>query len=136
MQILARAFFVVCLACAPALAGTWSGYLVDASCYKIRLQDTNPTNADDYVNRDRSLLVELCPPNTKTKHFTVVQENGLTFNLDPSGDAEAAQLFAQPVQNNAAKKKKRSYFPVVVKGNMKGNKTGDTVQVTSISLEQ
>jgi hypothetical protein len=129
-QVLSRVFFVVCFACAPAFAGTWSGYLVDASCYKIRLQDTNPTNADDYVNRDRGLLVELCRPTNKTKQFTVVQEDGLFFNLDPSGDAQAAQL----VQSlpTPTKKKKSAYLSVVVKG----NQSGQTVKVSSISLDK
>jgi len=132
-QAFVRVFFVAGLGCAPAFAGTWSGYLVDASCYKIRQQDTNPANADDYVNRDRGLLVELCRPTKKSKHFTVVEENGLNFNLNSSGDMQAAQLIDQLVQKKAAKKKKTgSYFPVVVQG----KKAGDTVEVSSISLER
>jgi uncharacterized protein YabE (DUF348 family) len=119
---------LISLASVPALAGTWSGYLVDASCYKIRQQDTNPLNADDYANRDTSLMVELCRPSKKSKHFTVVEQNGLSFNLDAPGNAEAAQLIA----NNVEKTKKSDFIPVVVKG----TKSGQTVKVDSICFAE
>jgi hypothetical protein len=116
--------FLFCLSSPSAFAGTWSGFLVDSGCFEMRENDVNPTDADTYVDRDRDLEVRLCYPSGKTKGFVVVQQNGLSFNLDSAGNAKAAELFQKTVR------KEKSYFPVVVKGDMSKN----TVKVASISV--
>jgi len=101
------------------LAGNWSGALVDADCYAR--EERNVTLKAEEVNHDRDFEINQCAPNAKTKSFTVVERNGLSFNLDPQGNAKAAGLIP------AAPRKGRIYVDVT------GEKSPDTVKVSSIS---
>ena len=101
------------LVCVPALAKTWSGYLVDASCYQMRVQNNNPGNEDDAANRDHDLDVRLCMPSEKTKQFTFVDHDSESFELDDAGNAKAQDLVHKAAQ---ASKKKKDYFPVEITG--------------------
>jgi hypothetical protein len=108
-------FVVPQLCCGPASAGTWSGYLVDASCYQMRIQNNNPGNEDDAVNRDHDLDVRLCAPSQKTKKFIFVDHDSESFQLDDAGNARAEELFRDSSQNS---KKKRDYFTVTITGDL------------------
>jgi hypothetical protein len=114
---------VLFLLSGSADAGTWSGFLVDSGCFQMRENNVNPTDTDTYVDRDRGLEIPLCYPSRKTKRFMVVDQDGLSFRLDSSGNAKAAELFQKTAR------KKESYFQVVVTGEM----SKDTVTVASIS---
>jgi hypothetical protein len=108
-------FVVPLLCCGPAIAGTWSGYLVDASCYQMRIQNNNPGNEDDAVNRDHDLDVRLRAPSRKTKKFTFVDHDSESFQLDDAGNAKAEALLHESSQNP---KKKRDYFTVTITGDL------------------
>jgi hypothetical protein len=101
------------------LAETWSGALVDASCYAR--EERNVTLRSVEVNHDRTFEIHQCEPNAKTKAFSVVQEDGQAFKLDAGGDAKAAHLIA------GMPKKGRVEVQVT------GEKSKETVTVRSIS---
>ena len=106
---------------APAAAKSWSGFLVSSACYESEESNTNPTDTDTYVDRDRDLEVRLCTPNAKTKSFTLVDHDGLSYKLDPAGNAKAAELVRQ------ARKKR------VLEVTVTGEVSKDRIRVDSIS---
>jgi len=83
---------LACLAATLALAGSWSGALVDSKCWGIEERNVNPTDTLTYVDRDGNLKIRLCSPSPKTKSFAVVQNDGLSVNLDSAGNAKAAEF--------------------------------------------
>jgi hypothetical protein len=102
-----------------ALAGSWSGLLVDASCYTSEQQ-----NANRYLgtaDRDMNFVIRQCSPNDKTKNFAVVLKDWDSLSLDANGNAEAAKL----VQNA----NKRVVTGVTVTGELQKH----TIQVASVS---
>jgi hypothetical protein len=86
---------VSCLAAAPASAQTWSGFLVTADCYAALERNADPWDTSIYVDRDKDFEVRYCSPNTKTKTFTLVDHDGLSYNLDSAGNAKAAEIVRQ-----------------------------------------
>lgn len=103
------------------VAASWSGALVDSKCYSAEQRNVNPTDTLTSVDRDTNLEISYCSPGKKTKYFAIVQSSGLTFRLNPAGNAKAAEL----VRTTG----KKSRFEVTVTGAM--NK--DVVTVDSIS---
>ena len=124
MLFTTRLIALLCLSSAFAYAGNWPGTLVDSKCFAIAERNVNPTDTLTYVDRDQNQEVRLCSPGAKTKSFAVVQHDGVSFKLDSTGNAKAAEI----VRNTA----KKSRLAVVVSGEMNGN----TIQVDSISLDQ
>ena len=122
MHATMRLAALVCLAGGTALAGTWSGYLVDSKCFEISEQNTNPNDTLTFVDRDRDLEARLCTPSAKTKSFVLMEQYGLSFKLDAAGNARAAEL--------VRKTGKKSLFAVTVTGEAIKN----TVKVDSISI--
>ena len=114
------------LLCAASLtsfaAGTWSGVLLDSKCFTIEENNVNPFDGNFEVNHDRNSEIHTCRPNAHTKSFIVLEQDGESFKLDPTGNAKAADL----VQTAG----KRSEFVVAVTGEM----SKDTVKVDSISI--
>lgn len=76
----------------PALAQSWSGYLVDSKCYAAMERNHNPQSTLMDVNTDRSAEVQYCRPTPKTSSFAVVDFNGQSYRLDTVGSAKAATL--------------------------------------------
>jgi hypothetical protein len=74
-----------------AFAGTWSGILVDADCYHTATTNVSPTNTV-LASRDLSGDVTSCLPTKKTKSFAIVQEDWTALKLDPSANAQVADL--------------------------------------------
>jgi hypothetical protein len=106
----------------PLFSETWSGYLVDSKCYASQERNVNPFDSNFNTNHDRGYEIRVCQPNAKTKSFTVVDSDGVSFELDPSGNEKAANLIRQ-----APKKP-------VISVTVTGKKHEDTVAVDSISL--
>lgn len=117
-----KILILLCCSCAAGFAGTWSGALVDAGCWGYSERNVNPRDTETFVDRDRNLEISLCAPGNKTKSFAVVPPDGISFKLDSTGDAKAAELVrSQP--------KKKHLLDVTVTGeNNKG-----TIAVASIS---
>lgn len=122
MELAARLAVLFCLASALSFAGSWSGWLVDSKCYASLERNKNPTDTLSYVDRDQGDEIRYCRPSAKTKSFAVVDQNGLSFNLDASGNAKAAELV------RSAGKKRAGQVAVT------GEKTGNTLKVDSISI--
>lgn len=123
MHIATGFAILLCLGCAPCLAGSWPGYLVDSKCYEAIARNVSPTNNGSDVGRDRSFQARYCHPTGKTKTFVFMQQDGLDFRLDDAGNAKAAELV-----RDVGKKAASSSL------NIAGEKSGNLIRVTSISL--
>lgn len=117
-----RVLVLLCCSCAAGFAATWSGALVDATCWGFRERNVNPRDTLTFVDRDRNLEVSICTPGAKTKSFAIVPEDGVSLKLDAAGDTKAAEL----VRNSP---KKKQLIEVSVTGEI--NK--GTIAVASIS---
>jgi hypothetical protein len=102
--------------------GNLVGFLVDSGCFQMRENDVNPTDTDTSRIATAISRFRLCYPSAKSKRFVVIEQNGLSFSLDAAGNAKA-ELFQK------TSRKKESYFPVIVTGDMNKN----TVKVASIA---
>jgi hypothetical protein len=109
------------LTAAPGFAQSTTGFLVDSDCYESLERNVNPWDTNTYVDRDRDWEVRYCSPNRKTKSFTLVNHDGLSFKLDPAGNAKAAELLGSA--------RKKSVLEVSVTGEM----SKDAIKVSSIS---
>src|SRR5581483_7927496 len=116
-----RLIVVFALASLLTFADSWSGVLVDSKCYAAEQRNVNPHDSLSNVDRDRDQEIWYCSPSSKTKTFAVVQQNGLSFRLDPAGNLKAAELV-----RDAGKK---AHYAVTVTGQMSKN----TVTVEAIS---
>jgi len=104
-----------------ALAGTWSGALVDAGCYQSA---KNNRNAYDLPGvRDVNMDIRGCAPKAKTHSFAIVLPNSEDFVLDAAGNSQAAQLVRQEVGKNPLR--------VTVNGEMRN----EIIAVSSIARE-
>jgi hypothetical protein len=112
----------LCLCAAPVYAETWKGYLVDARCYSSQERNVNPFDPNFNTNHDRGYEVRVCRPSAKTRSFAVVDFDGVSFELDPSGNGKAADLIRQAPKES------------VISVTLTGEKHKDTVRVDSISL--
>src|SRR3974390_2141819 len=73
----------------PALAGSWSGTLIDSQCYNSNLNPREPP-----ASRNTGLAIQHCAPNSGTKSFAVVAK-GHIYNLDSAGNEKAAGLLTK-----------------------------------------
>jgi hypothetical protein len=94
---LTRFFSLFSLVSGLAVAGTWSGFLVDAGCF--RSAEENHNVSDSPVLKDVGLEVRLCHPKAKTHTFAVVRADGEALALDSAGNTEASQLVRQGLKS-------------------------------------
>jgi hypothetical protein len=109
------------LATRPVLAQSWSGFLVNFDCYESLERNVDPWDTSSYVDRDRDWEIRYCSPNTKTKSFVLVDHDGVSYKLDSSGNAKAAEIVRQTG--------KKEFLEVAVTG----GKSKDQIRVDSIS---
>jgi len=121
MRMIAVATLIGLIA-APEFAQNTTGFLVDSKCYEAVERNVSPWDTNPYVDRDRDWEVRFCSPNRKTKSFTLVNHDGLSFKLDPAGNAKAAELLGSI----------RKKFPLEV--SVTGELSKDAVKVDSISI--
>jgi hypothetical protein len=119
MTLILRLAFLLSLASVLSFAANWSGALVDAKCYATAQRNVSQGHPG---STDTKRTVRSCSPNEKTTEFSVVQQVGTTFNLDPDGNEKAHQLFL--------KHGRKSPFKV----NVTGEATQDTLKVDTISI--
>ncbi|HTW64354.1 MAG TPA: hypothetical protein VME17_07045 [Bryobacteraceae bacterium] len=81
------------LAASLAVAGTWSGVLVDAGCFQSA--EDNHNVSDSPVLQDVGFEIRLCHPKARTHAFALVQSDGEELALDSAGNTQAAQLTRQ-----------------------------------------
>jgi hypothetical protein len=121
MRLIMRLVYLACVASLPVLPSTWwSGWLVGSRCYSSL--DNNRSDTPSYVNWDRMGAIRYCSPNYNTKEFTIVDQRGLSFKLDPSGNEKAVALL-----RNTAKK---TLHTAAVKGEI----SQDSIKVNTISV--
>lgn len=113
---------LMCLMAAPGYAQNTTGFLVDSNCYESLERNVSPWDTNPYVDRDRDWEIRYCAPNGKTKSFTLVNHDGLSFKLDPAGNAKAAELLRGT--------RKKSLLEVTVTG----EKNKNAIRVSSISV--
>jgi hypothetical protein len=123
MSLKMRLPALLCMASALGVAETWTGFLVNSSCFESLERNHNPNDTLTYVNRDRGAEVRYCAPNAKTKSFAIVGQDGQTWKFDSAGNVKAVELVRQSG--------KKSLWPV----NATGQQERGTVRVDSISLE-
>ena len=119
-RILVAAFFSLSGIC---FADSLAGFLVDAECFDAAVRNDNP-KATSLAERNPSEQVRYCRPDMKTKSFEVVDQNSVSFRLDPAGNVKAAEL----VRTTG----KKSFFPVTVTG----DRSKGAIKVDSISAGQ
>jgi len=119
MKSAAIRFAVLLLIISPVsfAAESWSGLLVDSTCY-----DTVHQNTQRWDTRDTTLDVELCAPNAKTRSFALVQKGSQTFKFDSAGDTKAAELVRKTANGTP-------YFVTVI-----GEREQNILKVDSISM--
>jgi len=93
MASIVRLISLFSLTSVLAVAGTWSGFLVDSGCF--RSAEENHNVSDSPVLKDVDLEVRLCHPTLKTHSFAIVQSDGEAVALDSPGNTRAAQLVRQ-----------------------------------------
>ena len=102
------------------LAGSWSGFLVDADCYANNQRNTHPGAHPATVDTNR--IVKTCPPKANTTSFVMMEQGGRVFNLDDAGNQKAHELVQKA--GNA------STYKVKVSGDVEEN----TLKVSAISM--
>jgi len=117
-----RFLFTLCIFAIPCFAKNWTGALVDSKCYAYAEGNVNPTDTMTAVDRDRRSEIRSCSPKAKTKSFTLVQQDGPSFQLDPAGNIKASELVRQIGQ--------KRLFLVDIAGTMEWN----VIKVDSILL--
>lgn len=122
MKIAVQLSALLCAASSAAFAGSWSGALVNASCYRSELENVGGAGQSmTYSGRDMQYSLRYCAPNAKTKTFAVVANDWNPIFLDAAGNARASELARQAG--------KQCPIEVTVTGQM----DKDTVKVDSIS---
>ena len=119
MKPISRFAFLLSLTSVPSFAASWTGALVDATCYATAQHNVSHGHPGS-TNTKRA--IQSCSPNEKTTSFAVVQQVGETFNLDADGNEKAREL--------VRKEGKKSMFMVSITG----DKTEDTLKVSTISI--
>jgi hypothetical protein len=95
-----------------ALAETWSGTLVDASCAA-----------------EKKSVAE-CSPSATTSSFALVLADGKAVKFDATGNAKAADAL-----KNSADRSKNPTEKKAITAKVTGAMSGDTVQVESIDIQ-
>jgi hypothetical protein len=100
-------------------AGSWTGYLVDSSCYAT--VESNRNNNPTSVDRDMNAEIRQCSANEHTKNFAVVLSDWVSVKFDAAGNAKAAELVRQSPKGSE------------IRAAVTGDRAKDTVKVSSIS---
>jgi hypothetical protein len=119
MMLPLRLAFLLPLGSMLTFAASWSGALVDSKCYTSAQQNVSHGHPGS-TNTKRA--VRSCSPNKKTNSFAIVQQVGMTFNLDGRGNEKAHELIL--------KEGKKDHFVV----NVTGDLTQETIKVDTISM--
>jgi hypothetical protein len=113
---MARLPFVLIFATSLAFADSWSGALVDAGCYTREGQNA--------TSHDRGAVIDRCQPTARTSRFAVVSHDGQSFNLDDSGNTQAAKLVSE------------RHVGGRLEVTVTGRRSGETVIADSIAANQ
>ena len=101
---------------------TWTGFLVNAACYAREEHNTRPLDRD--VDHDRDYEVRVCAPSATTKSFSIIDRDGQRLNLDPTGNAKAADLVRGITRKGE------------IEVSVTGTRKGEVLQLDSIAARQ
>jgi hypothetical protein len=119
MKLILQFAILSCFAATLGLAGDVRGWLVDSRCFASI--DGNRNAPED--QSDENLSIRYCSPRTKTRSFSIVeQETGSSVKFDSAGNEKAISLGL-----NASNK-----FAYL--GKVTGVKSGKTFNVQAISI--
>jgi hypothetical protein len=113
---------LACLASTPAFAKSWSGFLVDSTCYAAEERSVNPEYIYNHTYRDTDQEIRVCSPNARTKSFSIVGDDGFGLRLDPAGNAKAAEIVQQTGKKNR------------LEVTVTGETSKDAIEVDSLAL--
>lgn len=82
------ASLLICLS-TVGFAGSWSGYLVDSSCYT---SEQNNVSSDAINSRDMNMALRQCAATSRTKKFAIVANDWSSLKLDAAGNRQAAAI--------------------------------------------
>lgn len=104
-----------------ALAGTWTGKLVDTSCMDQQSQS----------QKSQREKASMCSPSSSTTDFAIVVRGNL-YKLDSAGDQKA-----QSALNNRAERSTNPNEPsdASVTAKVTGTLQGDTIQTQSLTIK-
>jgi hypothetical protein len=97
---------------ALALAETWSGTLVDATCAAGKKASSE------------------CTPTATTSSFALILADGKTAKLDAAGNSKAADAL-----KNSADRSKNPQEKKAITAKVTGSLSGDTIQVDTIDIQ-
>jgi hypothetical protein len=107
-----RTFAVASVFTALAVAETWSGSLVDASCTAEKKSGAE------------------CAPTSSTSSFALVLADGKIVKLDAAGNTKAADAL-----KNSADRSKDPDKKAAVRASVTGSMSGDMIQVESLEVK-
>jgi hypothetical protein len=96
-----------------ALADTWTGKLVDATCM------------------DQQKNIKACSPTGTTTAFLVVSSDGKAYKLDDAGNAKAVEA----LKNRADRTAPGAPTTTDIAAKISGTKEGDTIMVETIDVQ-
>jgi|SRR6185437_7576670 len=98
--------------CGLALAESWTGPLVDASC------------------ADQQKDVKACQPTATTKMYAI-QVDGKFYKLDEAGTAKATEA----LKNRADRAANPNEAPAPITAKVSGTKDGDVIRVDTVEVQ-
>jgi len=116
MKTIRKVGIMLCLGAAFSYAETWTGKLMDASCY-----DTQKAAAKAHEN-----LTKTCAPTAATTDFAIKTSAGKVYKVNSAGNA----ALATDIRNGTLKADKDGDMHASVTG----SRDGDVVNVDSVNL--
>lgn len=113
-------FAFVLLTSTVALAESWSGSLLDATCYTQQFQQS----------RDQGQAADACPATSETSSFALLASDTV-YGFDANGNTRAKAALmnradrSQPGQQQATK----------IAANVEGTESSGTIQVERIEIQ-
>lgn len=103
-----------------ALAETWNGKLIDATCYSTQQSQPQEQRA-----------TKSCDPTTSTTMFAL-EVSGKVYNFDASGNAKAATALKSRADRST---NPNSPATGSINARVSGEMEGDTIKVESVNLQ-
>ena len=118
MKPLGKFGIILCLGAAFSYAESWTGKLLDASCY-----DTQKATI-----KSNESLARTCAPTASTTDFAIQTSAGKVYKVNTSGNS----ALADDIRNGVLKKDKDGDMHATITG----SRDGDVVKVDSVNLEK
>ncbi|MBV8844197.1 MAG: hypothetical protein JO307_15420 [Bryobacterales bacterium] len=110
-----------------ALAESWSGTLLDASCYDRQAQQAPAKSPSDISQT----AAEACAPTSQTSQFAL-EANGKMFKLDSAGNSKAATAMKSHAERSTGAPGKAS---AKVMATVEGTESGGTIKADRIEIQ-